>query len=296
MQGVADILFADLRISLLVIGVLFITILIVWELVQRRRAKRADDAHERGPLGQSRDADDAPVDPLLDRESESEPGLTLPEMTVRDRLVEPRIVDLAVAVDTTQGSRSLPIVDAVTLSDTDVDVSMGEGMRAASEPLGAQTSPESAATVADEANRSPRAPWPPETERRIVGLRVVARAGERFTGASLRQALQGEGFEHGDMDIFHRSTAEGRVLLSAASLTRPGSFDLATMDSNLYLGLNLFAILPGPLPARDTVDRLLTTGHTLAKRLRGELQGSQGEALTETRLAEMRREAARGEG
>jgi cell division protein ZipA len=101
---------------------------------------------------------------------------------------------------------------------------------------------------------------------------------------------------HGDMQIFHRSTGDGRVLLSAASLTRPGSFDLATMDSLLYRGLNLFAVLPGPLTGRETVDKLLLTGHTIAQRLRGELQDSRGELLNEARLAEMRREAAASDG
>ena len=143
---------------------------------------------------------------------------------------------------------------------------------------------------------APRADWPAEQERRIVGLRIVARNGERFTGSSVRQALQGEGFMHGDMQIFHRSTGDGRVLLSAASLTRPGSFDLATMDSLLYRGLNLFAVLPGPLTGRETVDKLLLTGHTIAQRLRGELQDSRGELLNEARLAEMRREAAASDG
>jgi cell division protein ZipA len=139
---------------------------------------------------------------------------------------------------------------------------------------------------------TPRLEWPPEEQRVIVSLRVVARNGERFTGVSLRQALLGEGFAHGEMDIFHRAQGDGRVILSAASLTRPGSFDLSGMDSGLYLGLNLFAVLPGPLAGKDTVDKLLTVGHTLARRLRGDLLDGRGEALNETRLAAMRREAA----
>ncbi|NBO74499.1 MAG: hypothetical protein EBV29_07645, partial [Gammaproteobacteria bacterium] len=131
-----------------------------------------------------------------------------------------------------------------------------------------------------------------EDERVIVGLRVVARGAERFSGASLRQALLGEGFVHGDMSIFHRQLADGRTLMSAASLTKPGNFDLATIDSSRFLGINLFAVLPGPMPGRDTVDKLLLAGHTLAQRLRGDLLDSKGQPLTEARLAEMRREAA----
>ncbi|NCW57906.1 MAG: hypothetical protein EBV65_09575 [Gammaproteobacteria bacterium] len=104
--------------------------------------------------------------------------------------------------------------------------------------------------------------------------------------------MLGEGFVHGDMSIFHRQLADGRTLMSAASLTKPGNFDLATIDSSRFLGINLFAVLPGPMPGRDTVDKLLLAGHTLAQRLRGDLLDSKGQPLTEARLAEMRREAA----
>jgi FtsZ-interacting cell division protein ZipA len=54
-------------------------------------------------------------------------------------------------------------------------------------------------------------------------------------------------------------------------------------------------VLPGPLSGRETVDKLLLAGHTIAQRLRGDLLDSRGEALTEARLAEMRREAAAGD-
>jgi cell division protein ZipA len=137
---------------------------------------------------------------------------------------------------------------------------------------------------------------PKDSEPVIVALRVVARDGERFTGTALRQALQGEGFVHGDMAIFHRALADGRVLMSAASLTKPGSFDLATMDAMRYLGINLFVVLPGPVPGRDAVDKLLSVGHTISQRLKGNLLDSRGQTLTEARLAEMRREAAAAGG
>lgn len=279
----------DLRLALLALGVLFIAGLLIFEALQRRRARRADDAHQIGPLGQRRDSPEIPDDPLFAAPGRREPVLTLPEISVRDRLVEPPLVDLDVAVSRDERGRSLPIVDAVTISDDDVEApEPARAEPARVEPPPAPAEPVTPGTV--------RLEWPAESERRIVALRLVARSGERFTGASLRQALQGEGFQHGEMQIFHRPLADGRVLLSAASLTRPGSFDLETMDSNLFLGLNLFAVLPGPLKGRETVDKLLGVGHTLAQRLRGELRDARGEPLTEVRLAELRREAALGEG
>lgn len=266
----------DLRLALLALGSLFIFGLLGWEFVQRRRARRADDAHEAGPLGQRRDASSVPDDPLFAPPERREPVLSMPEISVRDRLVEPPLVDLDVAVARDERGRSLPVVDAITISDDDAE--------------------ETSARVDTSAAGAVRLEWPPEGQRRIVALRLVARQGERFTGVSLRQALQGEGFQHGEMQIFHRPVADGRVLLSAASLTQPGNFDLDTMDSNLFLGLNLFAVLPGPLAGRETVDKLLSVGHTLAQRLRGELRDARGEPLSEARLAELRHEAARGEG
>jgi cell division protein ZipA len=231
----------------------------------------------------------------------NEPELTLPELRVRDRLVEPSIVDLDSAVSERSES-SLPLLDANSWPTPSVAeaASPAQHSDVAELPSAAQArtdeEPTDAIAAVQQPAEGPRLNWPPEEARRIVALRVTARNGERFTGASLRQALLGEGFVLGELDIFHRPLADGRVLLSAASLTRPGGFDLNTMDSTLFLGLNLFAVLPGPMPGRDTVDKLLLAGHTLAQRLRGELRDSAGEVLTEVRLAEMRREAASADG
>jgi len=286
MEDVLNSLTGDLRVALLVLGGIVLLLIVLWEIPQRGRAARADASRLRGPLGQAADADDevlSRADPLTRNDladrgesfapTRTEPTLTLPEMSAtRDRLVEPRLVDLDTARVEPGLGTDIPVMEDA----------------AAAGPAPASPDPATPATTSPVTT----SPVTEEDERVIVGLRVVARGAERFSGASLRQALLGEGFVHGDMSIFHRQLADGRTLMSAASLTKPGNFDLATIDSSRFLGINLFAVLPGPMPGRDTVDKLLLAGHTLAQRLRGDLLDSKGQPLTEARLAEMRREAA----
>jgi len=153
----------------------------------------------------------------------------------------------------------------------------------ASEPGAAQDLPPPVvATV------RPIVDWPPEDQRKLVSLRLVARPPERFRGSLVRQALAAEGFVLGDLDIFHKPDAQNRAVLSAASLTKPGTFDLDTMDTQRYVGLNLFAVLPGPKTPQKAFEDLLQTARMLNERLEGALQDERGGPLTPTRIQALR--------
>jgi cell division protein ZipA len=132
-----------------------------------------------------------------------------------------------------------------------------------------------------------RVEWPPDDLRRILALRLIAPP-ERFSGRLLRLALAAEGFRLGRFEIFHLQDAQGRALVSVASLTRPGTFDLDAMDGQRYAGLNLFTVLPGSLPAAEAFEALLAAALNLNERLQGEVQDERGELLSEARLAELR--------
>jgi FtsZ-interacting cell division protein ZipA len=130
--------------------------------------------------------------------------------------------------------------------------------------------------------------WPADDSRRILALRLVAPPAERFPGRTLRLALAAEGFLLGRFSIFHKPDESNRAVVSAASLTRPGAFDLETMDSQRYAGLSLFAVLPGPKSPPQAFEELLATARNLNERLQGALQDERGSPLTALRVTSLR--------
>ena len=104
----------------------------------------------------------------------------------------------------------------------------------------------------------------------------------------LRQAFASAGFWHGPLDIYHLPDDAGRVVLSAAALAQPGTFDPSIMDSQRFSGLNLFAVLPGPMSEREAFDALVGAARTLAERLEGSITDQHGEELTAGRIQRLR--------
>jgi cell division protein ZipA len=281
----------ELRIILLVVGVLFIAGIAGYEW-WRSRGKR-------------------PLSATPAREDPPEPAQSvrpLPEINV--------VRESRVAV-----SDSLPVIELASTSesgtrralgiaisdDVAVDVAHDTGLdregreadrrtgesdrRAREEPYIGQDDEVSEVRVFDEQPvRGPQlvVAWPSESERRIVALRVIPKTEPRFPGRALRQAFSAAGFWHGPLDIYHLPDVDGRVVVSAAALAQPGTFDPSIMDSQRFSGLNLFAVLPGPKPERETFDELVHAARQLAERLDGKLADQHGEELTPQRIARLR--------
>jgi len=106
----------------------------------------------------------------------------------------------------------------------------------------------------------------------------------------LLTALEAEGLSFGPYSIFHREREDGKSLLYVASMMEPGSFDLARMAEEMYSGISLFGVVPGPLDAPSTFDLVLSVGRGLADRLKGQLQDEQGSTLTSQRILNLREE------
>jgi cell division protein ZipA len=309
---------SELRWILLILGVLFIAALALWERRRPRQAS-ASSAGERP----------APRDVLGEGSprGRQEPRLILPEMSAQPHGghelpviefggAEPETDEVPVLAPLTagDGAHAAPAPDAHDgpphfSAHGEADPGSEphpEALRAAGDlayvPKVNAPPPAAAASGTREAwpglpqAEPPLVEWPPDDERQIVALRLVAAQPQRFAGRSLRQALAAEGFVLGRFAIFHKPDAERRAVLSAASLNRPGTFDADTMDSQHYGGLSLFAVLPGPMSPPQAFDELVFTARSLNERLHGVLQDEQGGPLTPARIASLRERLNGGAG
>ncbi|HTW37669.1 MAG TPA: cell division protein ZipA C-terminal FtsZ-binding domain-containing protein [Steroidobacteraceae bacterium] len=267
----------ELRWALALLGVVFLGGLAFWELRRPRQSARGEhESSGRETRAQS------PSGPHTQGPVHREPSISFPEIRTREPVHELPTVEIA--EDSLIGLRADGARD-------DLEEPFSEEIEPIV-PLPEQPSPPAAllgeaSAAAPEARSDPIVEWPEEGERRIVALRVVA-PGERFSGRAVRQALIAEGFVLGKFSIFHRCGPDGRAVVSAANLTKPGTFDQDAIDMQRFGGLNLFAVLPGPLPAVRAFDELVSAARNLCERLEGALQDESGEPLTPLRTAALR--------
>jgi cell division protein ZipA len=312
----------ELRWTLLIIGVLFVLILAWWE--RRRPHQASRQAPHIGSEPRPVVGDDASWGPDAGSGNSRlarEPALTLPEIRTEVRLplrdrepTSPRELPVVeIPEDALIGMRvegehddeevvekEIEAVAEEVAADEAIDEELidEELEEEEEEPIvpAAAGAPEVEEKKAPELPPPPAPPigvkpiveWPAEDQRTLVSLRLVARPPDRFRGNLLRQALAAEGFVLGDLDIFHKPDANNRAVLSAASLTKPGTFDLETMDIQRFTGLNLFAVLPGPKTPQKAFEDLLLTARTLNERLEGALQDDRGGPLTPMRIQALR--------
>ncbi len=279
----------ELRIILLIAGVLFIAGIAAFEW-WRNRGTRAYAAPAR---------DEGLSDPLP---STLQPRMPLPEISAarEPRTTQPDtlpVIELAYSEMERAEREGAGDAGGIAVSgDVAVDrplenTSTQAILRAHDQPYVGQDDEISEVRIIDESPViGPKLvlAWPKDDERRIVTLRVIPQREPRFPGRALRQAFASSGFWHGPLDIYHLPDAEGRVILSAAALAQPGTFDPSIMDSQRFSGLNLFAVLPGPLGQRETFEELIHAARALAERLEGAITDQHGDELTPARIARLR--------
>ena len=105
-------------------------------------------------------------------------------------------------------------------------------------------------------------------------------------------ALRAAGLQHGRFGIFHRRSADGvdEALFSVASLTEPGSFNLANLSETTIAGLSFFIVLPGDSDPVARFDTMIETARALAVELDAELHDERGSSWSVQRERYVREE------
>lgn len=128
---------------------------------------------------------------------------------------------------------------------------------------------------------------------RIVTLYLAARAGEKLHGADIVVAAEKAGLVYGHMGVFHRlieNHPERGPVFSVANIMKPGSFDMATIQSMETPAIAFFLTLPAPVPALDAWETMLPTAERMAELLGGLVLDEQRNALGRQRIAHIRDE------
>jgi FtsZ-interacting cell division protein ZipA len=277
---------SELRLILLVAGGLFIAGIAGFEWWRGRRDRGPAAASRQEPAGKEMSAPSA-RNALPDINVVREP-----RVAVTDSL--PVIELSSTSVSGTRRALGIAISDEVAVDAAAVGPGV-EPTSARKQPYIGQDDEVSEVRVYEEQPvHGPQLviAWPKEAERRIVTMRLMPNGEPRFAGRALRQAFANAGFWHGPLDIYHLPDAQGRVIVSAAALAQPGTFDPSIMDSQRFSGLNLFSVLPGVLSERDTFDELVRAARTLAERLEGSITDQHGEELTPQRISRLRQSLA----
>jgi cell division protein ZipA len=255
-----------------------------------------------GEIGSSREWGVPPLEPLSIRTADFErvPALDQPMMAEFEE------VDLPMDLDTGRVEVRCEEADRMADFDRTADLSRAEAGAAqpgraeepyveefdiVQDPHGADTY-RAAPPQAAPQDAAPQAPNASERQR-IVTIRVCTVGEARWSGAALMATLELHGLAYGRYQVYHRKHSDGRSIFCVASLVEPGTFDMARMPEEEFRGVTLFAVLPGPLEAVQTVDALFATARDLARDLSGTVQDTKGMPFSPQRAAALREDIAR---
>lgn len=128
---------------------------------------------------------------------------------------------------------------------------------------------------------------------KIVSLFVAARAGSLLRGPDIVVAAEKAGLVFGHMDVFHRlidRRPEAGPIFSVANILKPGSFDMADIQSLETPAIAFFLTLPAPVPALEAWETMEPTAQRMAELLDGVVLDEERNALGRQRIAHIRDE------
>lgn len=108
----------------------------------------------------------------------------------------------------------------------------------------------------------------------VVVFHVVAREPELFTGPMIEQMMSELELEHGEMGIYHYNVErldKKHSVYCVANMLKPGSFDIAQMETFETPGLTFILQLPGPEDELKSFNIMTEHAQRLAAFLNGDL-------------------------
>ncbi len=190
--------------------------------------------------------------------------------------------------------RQEPRLDGQSASDAMDDDALQSELRLLERAMGKSSEkPQASRDPAEELNRKPAAAGPRRDFQRIVTLFVAARTGQMFHGDDIAVAAEKVGLDFGAMSIFHRlvdGKPEAGPVFSVANMVKPGSFDMAALETVDTPGLSFFMTLPAPVAALDGWDMMLPAAQRMAELLDGIVLDEDRNTLARQRIAQLRDE------
>jgi cell division protein ZipA len=170
---------------------------------------------------------------------------------------------------------------AVPPSDRQMDIFSGGGSKFDEFGVGRPRRVGAGGEDGEPAPGEPSATGSRQIPEKIVALLIAEREGTHIFGEQLHAALQAQGLEYGDRQIYHRiDRGAGKTVFSVASLLKPGYLDPAEAKGFTTPGLTVFMVLPGPVHPVTAFQDMLTTTQALAKALNADVYDGKRRPMT----------------
>jgi len=291
----------ELRLILLVAGIILIFGIYGWEKLKRQRPRRragrrrASSKPERRAEPERQEPtsgvlwDDSDDFEQLEPEERLEPYVSAPPEPEPDFESEPSILWSDAPAEPKPAAA--PEKAPPTVDDwLEAKSREAEFPQAVDEPPAAVQAPTKKAPRVETPPPGVSASLPP-----VLVIHVASRVGGQMSGDLIMSVARDINLLPGDMDILHRhDEASDEVLFSVASMVEPGTFPFANMSTFSTPGLVLFAQLPGARPALRIYDDMLEAAERLAALLDARLLDDRRRPLTREARERMREELGAG--
>ena len=128
---------------------------------------------------------------------------------------------------------------------------------------------------------------------KIITLYIAARAGHTLRGPDIVVAAEKAGLTYGHMNVFHRLVQghpEQGPVFSVANVKKPGSFEMAEIQSLETPAIAFFLTLPAPVAALDAWEMMQPAAERMAELLEGVVLDEQRNPLGRQRVQHLREE------